>query len=304
MRTIPPDQGFAVEMTAAKSTTRTWQDQQMEKIANQPQLVLVEDQIIDGEARIVTVSFDTKKHPEQIELIHLTDLQYGSKGFKTKAFEKYIGWILEVPQRYVLLGGDLVDAATKASVGSPYENTTDVKNQMKECVEMLMPVQPRILGYVGGNHERRTDKDGSGFELGHQIAMWLKVPYSRGKQWIDINYGVHQPFKVALWHGKGAAGTKGSKVNMLYRFMQQGEAQMYLVGHLHDAFNIYDWREVRRVRPSGEKYMDLMKIGGAMSSSFLDHYGTYGEVLGCAPSDTMMARVIVYPKGGWEVTMR
>lgn len=304
MKNIPPDLGLTANITAARSTTRTQQDELLKKIIEQPQLALIEDMIIDGEARIVTHRFEVAEYPKQIEFVHLTDLQYGHQAFKDGLFDKYLNWILEVPNRFVLLGGDLVDAATKMSVGAPHENIADARHQMEDCVKLLAPIQHRIFGYVGGNHERRTDKDGTGFELGHQIASRLRIPYSRGKQWIDIHYGVHDPFRFALWHGKGGAATKGSKVNMLYRWMQQGDADMYLVGHLHDAFNIFDWREVCRVNPNGEKYMKLMKIGGAMSSSFLEHYGTYAEVAGCAPSDTMMARVILYAEGGWEVTMR
>lgn len=50
--------------------------------------------------------------------------------------------------------------------------------------------------------------------------------------------------------------------------------------------------------------MILEKYAGVMSSSFLEHYGTYAEVAGLAPSDTMMWRVILEPGGHWELTAR
>lgn len=295
---IPPESGFA-DSNISQATTRSHADVNNDK----PLFNCTESMIIDGESRYATheefsSDFDT------LELIHLTDLQYGHKAFKAARFDEYAKWILSEPNRFVLLGGDLIDAATKDSVGDPHENTSDARTQADGVVKLLTPLQPRILGYVGGNHERRTGRDGSGFESGHQIAWKLKIPYSRGKQFIDIFFGEHAPFKVSLWHGKGASSTKGSKVNMLHRFMMQADSQLYLVGHLHDAFTIFDWRETRGVDDKGEPTIDLVKIAGAMSSSFLDHYGTYAEVAGCAPSDTMMARVILDRSGGWEVTLR
>jgi len=41
-----------------------------------------------------------------------------------------------------------------------------------------------------------------------------------------------------------------------------------------------------------------------MSSSFLEYWGTYAEVAGCAPSDTTMWRTILEPSGKWELTIR
>ena len=48
----------------------------------------------------------------------------------------------------------------------------------------------------------------------------------------------------------------------------------------------------------------LKKIAGVMSSSFQSFWNTYAEVYGMSPSDTMMARCILGPKGDWEVTLK
>lgn len=255
--------------------------------------------IVNNETkRVITGTTGEYDHLEQFEIIMLTDLQYGHKEFDTELFNKYRGWILESPYRHVVLGGDLIDAATVLSVGSPYENTTDPQGQIYQVVELLQPLQHRILGYVGGNHERRTSKTFG--DSGFLIAKLLDVPYSSGKQMIDIYYRDHKPFKVALYHGRGAARTKGARANMLHDFMRHGDSQLYLCGHLADAIVLFDWRESR----SSDGGLSLMKICGAMSSSFLKYWGTYAEVGGYAPSDTLMARTILYPGGGWEVTLR
>jgi hypothetical protein len=165
-------------------------------------------------------------------------------------------------------------------------------------VETFMPIRHRVLGYVGGNHEERTAR---GFgAAGELIAGFLRIPYSRGKQMIDIDFGEHQPFKIDLWHGTGGARTKGAKAQMLHRYMGQGDSQLYLVGHLHDALVLFDWRQQRQA----DGGIRLEKIAGAMSSSFLDYWGSYAERAGLSPSDTLMARCILTPDGKWELTLR
>ena len=235
--------------------------------------------------------------PRSVELIHLTDLQVGARAFNRPRFLEYREWILSKRYRYVLLGGDLIDSATKLSKANPYENTSEPIWQVKEVVELLRPLQGRILGYVGGNHERRTIPTFG--DSGALIAERLEVPYSRGVQLLDIHFGLHRPFKVSLWHGGGAARTKGAKAQMLHRFMSQADSTVYLVGHIHDSLLLWDWREERRAGKSR-----LQKIVGIMSSSFLDYWGTYAEVAAMSPSDTMMARIVLEPSGHWEVTMR
>lgn len=257
----------------------------------------------DDEVKYVHYDFDDAKRfpkqPNQIELTHLTDLQYGSKGFQRQRFLAYRDWILSSPNRFVFLGGDLVDAATILSVASPYDNTEEPIDQVDGVCDLLSPLadRGRLLGYVGGNHERRTIKTFG--DCGRTIARELKVPYSRGVQLIDIKFGKHNPFKVSLWHGGGSARTKGAKAQMVHRFMHQADSQVYLVGHLHDVVLLFDWRQQR----VGNK-IRLQKIAGVMSSSFQGYWNSYAEVSAMSPSDTMMARILVDRSGGWEVTLR
>lgn len=253
---------------------------------------------IGDESKYVTANFSPKDYPNGIEIIHLTDVQYGHLACNVQKFIEYREWILSEPNRFVFFGGDMVDAATALSVASPYENTEEPQGQVYKFVQMAMPIRHRVLGYVGGNHERRSSKAFG--DLGHLIATLLKIPYSSGKQFVDINYGGHQPFKNSLWHGGTGSKTKGAKAQMIHRFMTQGDSQVYWVGHLHDVLMIGDVRERRG--PDGaivpEKYC------GVMSSSFLEHYGTYAEVMGLPAGDCQMWRLVLEPNGKWMMSLR
>jgi hypothetical protein len=257
----------------------------------------------DNEVKFVEYDFNDRKRfprePSQVELTHLTDLQYGSKGFQRDRFIKYRDWMLASPNRFAFLGGDLIDAATVLSIASPYENTGEPIDQVDGLCSLLEPLatRGRLLGYVGGNHERRTIKTFG--DCGRLIAKNLRVPYSRGVQLIDVHFGEHKPFKVSLWHGVGGARTKGAKAQMVHRFMQQADSHLYMVGHLHDAIVLFDWRQIR-----AGNHIKLQKIAGVMSTSFLKYWSSYAEVSAMSPSDTMMARVILERNGHWEVTMR
>lgn len=257
--------------------------------------------ILDRQVKYVSWDFNKVPLTGPLEVLHLTDLQYGHKYFRRNRFIEYRDWVLSSPNRYVVLGGDLPDAAHILSKGSPYENEGDPQSQIYRLVDDMAPLRGRILGYVGGNHERRGLKTFG--DLGILIASLLRIPYSNGIQFVDINLGEHKPFKIALHHdgGSKSASTKGAIANVIYKFMQRGDSQLYLLGHLHQAMVIPDWREERDEKSRDIK---LVKIFGAMSTSFLKTYGTYGEVAGFRPQDVMMARAIIEPNGKWEVTLR
>lgn len=234
-----------------------------------------------------------------IEILHITDIQFGHKMCNVKRVEEYRDWILAKPYRFMVWGGDMVDAGTKISRhGSPWEQMWEPQGQLYEFSEMWAPAAHRVLGYVGGNHERHTEP--SFGELGRSIASMLKVPYSPGQQLVDINFGDHRAFRIHLWHGAGSSVTPGAKMQMLARFMERGDSQLYLVGHLHEPMVRFLARPLRQ-KDGGIK---LIKVGGAMSSSFLEYYGTYAEVMNLSSAPLMMARTVLERNGHWELTLR
>lgn len=250
------------------------------------------------QTKYVTWKFPTAKY-DTIELLHITDVQFGHIECRVHRVKEYIQWVLKEPNRFVLFGGDLIDAGHIFSPGQPWEQICEPQGQVYQFCELFAPLRPRILGYVGGNHERRTIKTFG--DAGLLIASILQIPYSNGKQFIDVHFGEHKPFKVSLWHGGGAARTAGARMMMLHRFMQEADSQAYLVGHLHDAMVKFDWRAMRK---PGRNDIHMTKICGAMSSSFLSHWGTYAEVAGLSANDVLMARLILEPDGRWGISLK
>lgn len=251
------------------------------------------------ENKYVTWRFSEREF-KTLEIIHITDVQFGHVECNVKQFIKYRDWILSEPNRFVVFGGDMIDASTVFSPGQPWENVIEPQSQVYQFCEVWAPARHRTIGYVGGNHERRGLKTFG--DLGLLIAYLLKIPYSSGQQFVDVHYGKHKPFKIHLWHGSGNAKTKGAKAMMVYHFMTRYPgSDLYLVGHLHDCIPLPCFVPVRI--PS-ENRVKLAKCFGGMSSSFLEFFGTYAEVAGLSPSDTLMLRTILYPDGKSEMTIR
>lgn len=254
--------------------------------------------VINGQTRYVAWDFKGVDY-NTLELLHLTDVQYGNKQCDVERYEEYLAWVLAEPNRYVFLGGDLVDAGHRHSKGNPWEQIGDPQEEVFNFCRLTAPIRHRILGYVGGNHERRgLDTFG---DLGRTIATLLKIPYSPGKQHVDVYFGAHKPFRTSLYHGNGSGQTKGSIANMLYRQMLQADSQLYLTGHLHQSIIIPESREYRC---ESTRQMKTEKTIGGVSSTFLKHYGTYGEVAGYRAGILMMCRAVLEDNGHWQLTLK
>lgn len=250
------------------------------------------------EFKSVTHIFDAKKF-KTLEILHITDTQQGHKCCAMDKLTAYRDWILTAPNRFMVFGGDMGDFGTKISVGSPWEQMFEPDALTYEIANFWAPARHRILGYVGGNHEARTRLTFG--DAGLAIASMLEIPYSSGKQYINIVYGDWNPFTIHLWHGSGSAKTAGAKMQLIDRTLRdEADAHLSLIGHLHTP--MLEFMARKRLLPNGE--ISLIKCGAAMSGSFLNYWGSYGEQMNLNTSPLMMARTILEPTKHWELTLR
>ena len=255
--------------------------------------------LIGEQSKYLRWDLDKTIKADAIELLQITDVQFGHITCKYERVVEYRDWVLSSPNRFMLWTGDMVDAWAMWSPGRAFDQLGDPQSQVLKFVECWAPARHRILGYVGGNHERRAIP---GFgDLGVLIASLLKIPYSNGRQAIDIYFGKHQPFKISLWHGVGGARTKGTVAQILDRFMGHGDSHLYLMGHVHQPLIIPRWKEARDPKSQRVKAVKCM---GAVGSSFMDLWGSYGEIAGYGAGDVLMACTKVERGGGWEVRLR
>jgi hypothetical protein len=252
--------------------------------------------LVQGETKYV--SWDLMDSGfKTVEIIQITDVQWGNLCCKKQRVLEYRDWVLSEPNRFMVWTGDNIDAATMLSKGTTWDNIGNPQQQVYEFCNVWAPARHRILGYVGGNHERRCSTTFG--DLGMMIAGLLRIPYSKGKQLIDIHFGKHRPFQISQWHGTGGARTKGTVAQVLSRFAAEGDSQLYLMGHLHQPMIIPSWKERR-----GVNGIRAVKTIAALGSSFLETWGSYGEIAGYGPNDVMMPRTVLGVDGSWEVTLK
>lgn len=92
-------------------------------------------------------------------IIPVGDVHLGAKEHCRKAWDEFCGRVLDRPNVYLIVGGDMMNNALKTSVSNVYEETMSPSEQKKQLVTQLEPLKGRILCGVQGNHERRTSKD-------------------------------------------------------------------------------------------------------------------------------------------------
>ncbi len=252
--------------------------------------------LVQGETKYISWDFSEASF-NYLDIIQITDMQWGHLGCKVDRVREYRDWVLAKPNRYMVWTGDNIDSATMQSKGTTWENKGTPQDQMFSFLKEWAPARHRILGYVGGNHERRALTTFG--DLGITIAALLRVPYSRGKQLIDIHFGEHKPFQISQWHGVGGARTKGTVAQVLTRFAAEGDSQLYLMGHLHQPMVIPFWKERR-----GKTGIRAVKTVAALGSSFMETWGTYAEVAGYGAGDVLMPCCRLEKSGGWQVTLR
>ena len=152
--------------------------------------------------------------------------------------------ILDDPTARVILGGDLINNATRNSVSNIFEETMRPREQKAAMVEMLRPIRDRILCMVSGNHERRNkDVDDS---PAYDIAAKLDIEdlYRENVAFVKIQMGKAEmsglknpTYIICVTHGAGGGVLTGGVVNKAERFGYVIDgADALILGHSHKPF--------------------------------------------------------------------
>ncbi len=180
-------------------------------------------------------------------IVPLSDLHIGSQ-FDQDKFLGYRQWILDRPNAYCVINGDIIDNSTTDSIGDTY-GTHRPDWQMEMAEELLRPLADggRILAFLDGNHEHRTSKKVDQFPgktlckfLGIQdvydpdgIYMFITVGYDHKKGNPKKNRITYTGFQL---HGSAGGKKMGGKVNALQDMANGVTADFYIASHTHTQF--------------------------------------------------------------------
>lgn len=180
-----------------------------------------------------------------IDIVPVSDVHLGASEHMQRKWELFCMGILEKPNTYITLGGDLINNATKSSVSNIFEETMRPSEQKKIMAKMLEPLRDRILCAVSGNHERRSLKDADD-DPTYDIMCKLDLEhlYRENMAFVKIQMGNVKKYReknptyiLVVTHGAGGGIYTGGSVNRNERFgyVLDG-ADCLIVGHVHKPF--------------------------------------------------------------------
>ena len=194
--------------------------------------------------------FDMIQHKfaenNDIHIIPISDVHLGAAEHMKKQWDQFCQSILETPNTYITLGGDLINNATRNSVSNIFKETMFPSTQKRKMAEMLKPLarDGRILCAVSGNHERRSQKDCDDepmFDI--MCKLDLEHLYRENMAFVKIQIGnpkasglKNPTYTLVVTHGAGG-GMTGAAVNKNERFGYVIDgADCLIVGHTHKPF--------------------------------------------------------------------
>lgn len=224
-----------------------------------------------------------------ILLYPISDVHLGASEHMEREWDDFCRKIEELPNAYIILGGDLINNATRNSVSNVFEETMRPREQKKLIAEMLMPIRDRILCSVSGNHERRSGKDADD-DPTYDIMCKLDLEhlYRENMAFVKIRFGKKEAdgmknptYMLTVTHGAGGGMLTGGAVNRNERFGYVIDGMdCLIVGHTHKPFVTQPSKI--KIDPYNNK-VDIKPFKVVSSSSWLK-YGGYAAQKMLLPS--------------------
>ena len=176
---------------------------------------------------------------EELEIFPLADVHFGDPKTDEPLFRRFLNYLMEAPNRYAILDGDLVNNALKTSVSNVYNEKYSPKEQKRLMVDLLKPIKDRILCMIPGNHEERSLKDADN-DITWDIAEMIgrEDRYRENGAYINIQFGKdrhghHISYTGDIVHGVGGGKKAGAPANVLENLPLSFIADFYVIAHMH-----------------------------------------------------------------------
>jgi predicted phosphodiesterase len=227
---------------------------------------------------------------EVIEIHPMADLHIGDLMSDYKLITERIEHIKNTPNAYCILGGDLMDTATAASIGDTYGANLQPMEQLKQCVKIFEPIKDKILAVLPGNHENRVYKaDGIDTTALMCSQLGIHEKYSSTTALLFIRFGTGggdkhknrpQLYTCYVTHGSGGGRKEGGKVNRLADLASIVDCDVYIHAHTHLplVFKNSFFRPSRTT--SSVEMVDKLFVNTAAALN----YGGYGDKAGFKPA--------------------
>lgn len=242
------------------------------------------------------INADLPRELTHIELHTFADEHIGDANCDLQRLKERIEYVANTPNAFCLLNGDLLDNATKTSIGDCYSNSYNPQEQLRIAVDLFSPLRDKIIAIDNGNHENRTWRK-EGIDLSYLLAAQLGITdrYSPTSCVIFLRFGEmignkresngsgkirKVCYSIFMLHGSGGGRKEGAKVIRLADMASIIDCDIYLHAHTH--LPMVMKQGFFRIDPRNSKVACVEKLFVNTASNL--SYGGYGEAQEFKPS--------------------
>lgn len=226
---------------------------------------------------------------KNLELVVFADEHIGDMLCDIERLKQRIEYVANNPNVYCVLNGDILDYASRSSIGDIETREFNIMEQLEKAVELFSPIKEKILAITNGNHENRAYRK-EGVDISKVIAMQLGLGdvYAPASAFIFLRFGktngkTHnrpQRYTIYMVHGSGGGRKEGAKAIRLADLASIIDADCYIMSHTH--LPLVMKQGFYRVSAENSSVAHVTKLF-VNTASNLD-YGGYGEAQSFKPT--------------------
>lgn len=232
------------------------------------------------------------KELETLELHIFADEHIGDPQCDIVNLKERIDHVANTENAYAILNGDILDFASRTSIGDIEARDMNIMDQLRYAVDLFKPIKKKIICITNGNHENRGYRK-EGFDVSYIIAdsLGLVDCYTPTTAYIFLSFGVQQAqhgekgnlkrqYTIFVTHGSGGGRKEGAKAIRLADLAAVCDADIYIHSHTH--LPMIMKQGFFRSNFVAKSVTNVTKLF-VNTSSNLD-YGGYGEAQGFKPN--------------------
>ena len=244
------------------------------------------------------IKVDLPQELSYLEIHIFADEHIGDEHCDMENLSKRIEYVKNNPNAYCILNGDILDNATRTSIGDIYAQEFNPMEQLKRANEIFSPIKDKIICVTHGNHEARTYRK-EGINLSYLIASQLGIAdkYTPTSALLFIRFGKSKRglketngsgnirklcYTIYTLHGSGGGRKEGAKAIRLADMSSIVDADIYIHSHTH--LPMIMKQGYYRIDKPNSKVAHVVKLFVNTAANL--KYGGYGEAQEFKPSST------------------
>ena len=226
---------------------------------------------------------------KSLELHIFADEHIGDDNCDLPRLKERIEYVATHENAYCVLNGDILDYASRSSIGDIEARQFNIMEQIEKGVELFSPIKDKIIAITSGNHEGRAYRK-EGIDISKLIALQLGLEdkYSATSAFIFLRFGTESQRKrpvcytIYMLHGSGGGRKEGAKAIRLADMASIVDADIFIHSHTH--LPMIMKQGFYRVDTANSAVANCTKLFVNTSSNL--NYGGYGEAMEFKPNST------------------